>query len=116
MQSTTSTMTSAATTATTTLQPKPAFRVSRWLANAMSARPEPKARASAPDFVDTRPLGVDDGEDSHGLHGGWHASSLDLAAGLQVVELGRGEAEELMQRHFKHSCAGDVGFRRALAF
>jgi acyl-coenzyme A thioesterase PaaI-like protein len=115
MQSTTThIMTNAASTIRTT-SPKPGFRVSRWLASAMNVRPEPKARASAPDFVDTRPLAEDE-DDGHGLHGGWHASSLDLAAGLQVVELGRGEAEELMQRHFQHLRAGDVGFRRAPAF
>ena len=32
--------------------------------------------------------------------GGWHASSLDLAAGLQVWEPALAEAEELLRRHF----------------
>jgi hypothetical protein len=32
--------------------------------------------------------------------GGWHASSLDLAAGLQVSELACADAEELLQLHF----------------
>ena len=68
------------------------LRMGRWF-----ARPEPRAALVAgPVDAD-----ADDGDNDHAAHGGWHASSLDLAAGLRVCEVNCArEAEELMRRHF----------------
>lgn len=85
---------------TNTLTPsrRGVFGMARWF-----ARPEPRAALG----VGRDGLGhAEAGDaalagDDRAEHGGWHASSLDLAAGLRVCEVGCArEAEALMRRHF----------------
>jgi hypothetical protein len=100
MQATTTTTTTMSTT-NTRAQDRSGFRVSRWFANTLGARPEPRgvgAQAGA------MRRGENDDDNKHEGQGGWHASSLELAAGLQVWEVERAEAEDILRRHFHHHC------------
>jgi hypothetical protein len=92
MQTTTMTNTTT-TTMTAKLQARNGLRVSRWLARA-ARRPEPRGAMAAVQATSAA-LSRDDEAQA-----GWHASSMDLAAGLQVIEIERGEGEEMMRRHF----------------
>lgn len=94
----TTTTTNSTRRSTTATHDRSGLRVSRWFAAAaLSARPEPRAVALRRDE-----LNDEQDNEKHEGQGGWHASSLDLAAGLQVWEPERAEAEELLRRHFHH--------------
>jgi hypothetical protein len=97
MPSTSSTSQHATRTSTLPPSRRGVFGMARWF-----ARPEPRAALGmVRDGMVHAELADGGVDEDRADRGGWHASSLDLAAGLRVCEVAcTQEAEALIRRHF----------------